>query len=112
MTDREPFASKILSITSAVPGWKIRIRFTELQPGAGRPTVTDDFTVSIAAWALVEQLEDGQPVTEVEPIFASEWRMLHATEYRRLYSDLKPEPGDPQITIPMEIIPPVAKENG
>jgi hypothetical protein len=111
MTENEPFTNKILSITPAAPGWNIRIQFMELRPEAQHPVKTDDFTSSIAAWALVEQPDGGQSITEVEPVFASEWRMCNVTEYRRLYSDLKPEPGDPQITISMEIIPPISKEN-
>lgn len=115
MTDQNdaPFANEILSVETANPGWFVHVQHLYKDPGALRPEVEEEYRFVIAAWAMVKRtFADGREATAAEPIFVEGGRLINATEYRRLHSDLDPAAGQPEIRIRINVEPPVAPEAG
>lgn len=99
----EPFESKILSIIPAHPDAYLRTKTQELYPDKSENVTTSDL-LRIVAWATVEQYySHGEPDIRVEAVFVqADAGPIHETGYRYLYSDLKPEPDQPKVTVTFE----------
>ncbi|AWT42539.1 MULTISPECIES: hypothetical protein [Streptomyces] len=105
------FHSEILSISTANPGWQVHVQHLYTDPGQRGAEVGEESWHAIAAWALVKRIRaDGSEQTETEPVFVDANSLINATEYRRLHSDLDPDPGQPKIRVRIAIKPPTGPE--
>ncbi|MFG2076890.1 hypothetical protein [Nonomuraea maritima] len=104
----ERFANEILSITSAAPGWQVQVTQEELDAETRKRTVIDRATYPVVAFALVKiyYYSSSEPGSEVEPVFVDGGKLINATEYQRLHSNVDPEPGDPKVYVSFKLIPP------
>lgn len=108
MTDGNRFRSELLSITPAQPGWQIRVQREEWDPATKQTQVEVEGVFPIVTWGLVKRwYEDSDPDNAVEAVFLTDsGRTMHETFFRWMYSDLKPRPGEPKVTIDFKILPP------
>ncbi|MET9479850.1 hypothetical protein [Streptomyces sp. NPDC006638] len=105
MSSWERFNNRILSITSAEPGWQVETQ--TLTTENGRTTAGETTTLPVIVWAVVEVTDrDDTTYTRVEPVFNDGSSLVTATECRRLHSDVEPEPGNPKEVIRIKVIPP------
>jgi hypothetical protein len=99
----EPFGNKLLSFAPITPGFHVRINHSEYRPGAA-PKVTERYEFPVIGWATV-QLTRGEGAY-IEPVFLWNGEPMHTTEYRRIWSDLTPDPGEPKRTVGIKVIHP------
>ncbi|WP_329213307.1 hypothetical protein OG257_32795 [Streptomyces sp. NBC_00683] len=110
MSDWERFNNRILSISPAEPGWHVRV---ELRSVMGTAHETEDkFSFPILTWALVESVDrSGASTTQVEPVFLDGNSPTNSTEYRRMHSNVDPDPGEPKELVSIEILQPEPRPN-
>jgi hypothetical protein len=101
------FQSEILSITTANPGWRVRVQERMTDPETRKTETVEDDDFPVVAWALVRRTSiTGETYNATEPVFCENGRLVHSTEHRRLHSDVDPAPGQPKITVHIEVVPP------
>lgn len=102
MTER--FNSTILSVAPAPPGWRVRLCRMEVDTQTRKVETKETWDAPVVAWVLVHgEYTGGTDWTEVEPLFLDNGRLIHSTSLRRRESDLTPEPGDPRITVDIDL---------
>lgn len=95
----ERFSSEILSITPAQPGWVAHVAIEGQDTTTRKRTIDEENRYLVIAWALVKS----RTGTEVEPVLSTPTGIEHATEHRRLYSDIEPKAGDPRTTVRIRV---------
>ncbi|QFZ75074.1 hypothetical protein GFH48_18985 [Streptomyces fagopyri] len=102
MTAWERFNNRVLSITPAEPGWQVHVEHRTVTPTESR--VDEEHLYPVVTWALVEsEGRSGETSTHVEPVFYDESALRNATEYRRIFSDPAPAPGEPKLLVHIEL---------
>lgn len=99
----EPFLARILSIAPIPPGFRVRVRHSEWLPGEPQKT-TERHEFPVIGWATVQPVD--REAVYVEAVFLWNGDPIHTSEYRRVWSNLKPDPGEPKQTVGIEVIHP------
>ena len=110
MTDDDRFENEVLSMTTAQPGWAVRVQIKAHKPGTSERWVEEEDVFPVAGWAVVAcRYRDGGVSNKVEPVFVTSAAGLeHESLYRWQYSELEPKAGQPRITVSFEILAPSA----
>jgi hypothetical protein len=110
MTDDDRFENEVLSMTTAQPGWAVRVQVNAHKPGTSERWVEEEDVFPVVGWAVVAcRYRDGGVSNKVEPVFlTSAGRLEHESLYRWQYSELEPRAGHPRITVSFEILAPSA----
>ncbi|WP_079405348.1 hypothetical protein [Streptomyces sp. 3211] len=105
----EPFAREIISTTAAPPGFSVDVWHYET-PAGGQETATEKHRFPIIAWAVVKDDDWAlkKPITEIEPVFLWNGRPVHTSQYRAMFSDVKPAPGKSKYTVGVRVNEPTA----
>lgn len=111
MTDDDRFENEVLSMATAPPGWRVRAHVKAQKPGTGERWVESEEVLPVVGWAVVAcHYRDGGGGNKVEPVFlTSSGRLEHESLYRWQYTELKPQPGEPRVTVSFEILAPSAE---
>jgi hypothetical protein len=104
----EPFASEVLSVTSAPPGFSVDVWHYETPPG-GQETAVERRRLPVVAWAVVkfDAFDDGRADVRIEPVFLWNSTPTHTSQYRWMFSDLRPAAGEPKKTVGIDVCEPV-----
>lgn len=110
MTDDDRFENEILSMSTALPGWAVRVQIKAHKPGTNERWVEEEDVFPVVGWAVVAcRYRDGGVSNKVEPVFVtSAGRLEHESLYRWQYSELEPKAGQPRVTVSFEIFAPSA----
>ncbi|MFJ6846466.1 hypothetical protein ACIQRE_27805 [Streptomyces griseoluteus] len=110
MGDEDVFQNEILSMTTAQPGWTVRVQIKGHDKARRERWVEDEGVYPIVGWAVVNcHYRDGGTRNEIEPVFVtSSGALEHESFYRWQYSDLSPAAGQPRMTVSFEIHEPAA----
>lgn len=102
-----PFDNTILNITPVPPGFQVRVTHHETYRGESEKTVETTY-FPVVGWAVVkcDDWSSGREYTQIEPAFLYDGRPIVSSEYRRLFSDLAPAPGEPKQTVGIKVIHP------
>lgn len=97
------FRHKILSLTTALPGYQVCVTHDEvIKPTERR--VEGQYFFPVVAWAVIDrQYASGDRATEIDPVFCPDGRPVTATEYQRQWSRLEPREGETGMTIGVEV---------
>lgn len=98
-----PFVNTIQSIQTAPPGFRVDVSHNEI-PRGGSSKVVERHKFGIVAWAVVI---DDKGRTDIEPVFLHNGRPTTASQYRLMYSDVQPAPGEPKLTVSIRVAEPV-----
>ncbi|MEV5441411.1 hypothetical protein AB0N23_02505 [Streptomyces sp. NPDC052644] len=99
----ELFAAKILSVAPIPPGFEVRVTHTEWLPGQPQKT-TDLYEFPVIGWATVQPLNS--ELVRIEPVFLWDGEPTTSSQYRGVWSNLKPDPGEPKQTVGIKVIHP------
>lgn len=110
MTHDDRFENEILSMTTAHPGWTVRVRIKAHKPGTSERWVEDESVYPVVGWAVVAcHYRDGTVGNKIEPVFLTGAGQLeHESLYRWEYSDFEPQPDQPKLMVSFEILAPAA----
>jgi hypothetical protein len=119
------FANEIIAVTSALPGWAVRVQHIDAWMCDDECEPLDGFcqadgvhvqrskpdTSPVAAWATVRRrYRDGEAAVKVEPLFLSGGRLINESEYLRIHSDLTlVTKVHRATTIDVDLIPPTVE---
>ncbi|MFE5079936.1 hypothetical protein [Streptomyces mirabilis] len=102
MTAFERFNNRILSMVNAEPGWQVYVEHRTVDAAGSR--IDEDHIYPVVAWAVVETAaRDGVTRTQAEPVFYDGSSLKNATEYRRIFSDPEPAPGEPKLIVHIDL---------
>lgn len=99
----DPFRTSILSIAAAPPGFRVDVWHYQT-PDGGKQTAVERHKFAVIAWAVVT---DENGATDTEPVFLYNGKPTTASQYRRMFSDLRPAPGEPKQTVGIHVAEPV-----
>ncbi|MCO5999794.1 hypothetical protein [Actinoallomurus rhizosphaericola] len=103
-TGDERFKNEIVSISTAEPGWQVKVRHVEHTVEPRQRTIVEEHTFPIVAWALVaSQYADGGSTRNVEPVFYDGVSLVNSMEYRRMHSEIDVEPGGTKTVISIDL---------
>lgn len=111
MADDDRFENEILSMATAQPGWTVHVQTKAHKPGTSERWVEEEGVFPVVGWAVVAcRYRDGSISNKVEAVFLTDTGQLeHESLHRWQYSDLKPQPGQPRITVSFKILAPSAE---
>lgn len=99
----DPFSTSIQTIVTAPPGFRVDVCHHETSRGGPQKDV-ERYKFSVIAWAVVA---DEAGSTDVEPVFLHNGKPTTVSQYRSMYSDLRPAPGEPKRTVGVYVSEPV-----
>lgn len=103
----EPFENTIVGITPVPPGFRVKVTHHETYRGEKEKTV-ETLDLPVIAWAVVkvDDWSSGKEHTGVEPVFLWDGQPTISSQYRYMFSDLAPAPGEPKQTVGVKVVPP------
>ncbi|WP_030323179.1 hypothetical protein [Streptomyces flavochromogenes] len=96
----KPFDHTVLSVVPAPPGFRVDVHHYETPPG-GKATTAEQHKFPLVAWAVVrrDDWSESRECTDIEPVFLWRGVPMVASNYRRSFSDIHPDPGKPKLTV-------------